>query len=52
MSLESLYHATNKRLNEVHDLMASLSNNAIISEKDKIAQIQREIAARIDHILR
>ena len=52
MSLDSLYHATNKRLSEAQDMLASLASNKISMDGDAINYRQREISARVEHILR
>jgi hypothetical protein len=52
MSLESLYHATNRRLSEAQDILASLTSTKVVADKDQITHRHREISARIEHILR
>ena len=49
MSLESVYHATDKRLAEAKDILAALANNRGNPENNQ--QRHREISARIDNIL-
>lgn len=50
MSLDSLYHATNKRLSEAQDILASIASNRY--DQESLSQKSREITARIEHILR
>ena len=52
MSLDSLYHATNKRLSEAQEMLAALASSKISFDGETVSHKQREIAARIDHILR
>ena len=47
MSLESLYHDTNRRINEVHSKLAEVASNPA-----SLKQSQKEIQARIEQILR
>lgn len=51
MSLESLYHATNRRLTEAQDLLSSLASNKLPQDVDTVTHKHREISARIEHIL-
>ena len=52
MSLDSLYHATNKRLSEAQEMLAALASNKMSMDGDSITHKNREIAARIEHIMR
>ena len=52
MSLDSLYHATNKRLSEAQDILASIASNKVSYDNETLSQKHREISARVDHILR
>ena len=52
MSLDSLYHATNKRLSEAQEMLAALASSKISFDGETVSHKQREISARIDHILR
>lgn len=47
MSLESLYHETNRRISEVHSKLAELASNP-----SSLKQLQKELQARIEQILR
>ena len=47
MSLESLYHETNRRISEVHSQLAELASNP-----SSLKQLQKELQARIEQILR
>ncbi len=48
MSLESLYHDTNRRINEAHGRLGEVAANPLALSK----QVQKEIHARIEQILR
>ena len=48
MSLESLYHDTNRRINEVHGRLGEVAAHPSALSK----QVQKEIHARIEQILR
>jgi cell fate regulator YaaT (PSP1 superfamily) len=48
MSLESLYHDTNRQINEVHSKIAEVASTPANLNK----QSQKEIQARIEQILR
>ena len=52
MSLDSLYHATNKRLSEAQEMLAALASNKMSMDGDSITHKNREIAARIEDIMR
>ena len=52
MSLDSLYHATNKRLSEAQDILSTIASNRIHVDNETLSQKHREISARVDHILR
>jgi len=51
MSLDSLYHATNKRLSEAQDILSTIASNRIHVDNETLSQKHREISARVDHIL-
>jgi hypothetical protein len=48
MSLESLYHDTNRRINEAHSRLSEVGLNPSALN----FQVQKEIQARIEQILR
>ena len=52
MSLESLYHATNKRLLEAQDMLGTLTSNKTTIDAETMTGKHREIFARIEHIMR
>ncbi len=52
MSLDSLYHATNKRLSEAQDILGAVLSNKVGLDNETLHQKHREVSARIDHILR
>lgn len=52
MSLDSLYHATNKRLSEAQDILATIASNRVSLDNETLSQRNREISARVEHILR
>ena len=52
MSLESLYHATNKRLLEAQDMLGTLTSNKTVIDAETMTGRHREISARIEHIMR
>jgi len=51
MSLESLYHATNKRLLEAQDMLGTLTSNKTVIDAETMTGRHREISARIEHIM-
>jgi len=51
MSLDSLYHATNKRLSEAQDILSTIASNRIHVDNETLSQKHREISARVEHIL-
>ena len=52
MSLDSLYHATNKRLSEAQDILSTIASNRIHVANETLSEKHREISARVEHILR
>jgi len=51
MSLDSLYHATNKRLSEAQDILSTIASNRVHVDNETLSQKHREISARVEHIL-
>jgi len=51
MSIDSLYHATNKRLSEAQDILASIGANKVGHNNEDLSQKHREISARVEHII-
>merc|ERR1719192_1103093 len=51
MSLDSLYHATNKRLSGAQDILSTIASNRIHVANETLSEKHREISARVEHIL-